>query len=94
MVVWKSLIFFLTFLQTLSDVRNLNFPTLFTQKYAQEVSISHANNCSFFPCFPIALQLKKKKKNNETKTNKVPNPPTLLLRHISLSMMYFTVFQS
>lgn len=28
---------FFLFLQTLSDVRNLNFPPLFTQKYAQEV---------------------------------------------------------
>lgn len=40
--------FFLIFLQTLSDVRNLKFPPLFTQKYAQEVSISDAINYSFF----------------------------------------------
>lgn len=47
---------FFIFLQTLSDVRNLNFPPLFTQKYAQEVGPSDAidcslfiNNCSFFP---------------------------------------------
>lgn len=39
--------FFLMFSQTLSDVRNLKFPPLFTQKYAQEVSISDAVNCSF-----------------------------------------------
>lgn len=40
--------FFLICLQILSDVRNLKFPPLFTQKYAQEVSVSDAINCSFF----------------------------------------------
>lgn len=48
MVFWKSDMFFLTFLQTLSDVRNLKFPPLFIQKYAQEVSASGAVNGSFF----------------------------------------------
>lgn len=71
MVFWKSFIFFLTFLQTLSDVRNLNFPTLFTQKYAQEVSMSPANNCSFFLCFPIAVQVKKKTNKQKQSTNPI-----------------------
>lgn len=59
---------FFIFLQTLSDVRNLNFPPLFTQKYAQEVGTSDAitcslfiKNCSFFLCFSVALQEKTEK---------------------------------
>lgn len=39
---------FFMLLQTLSDVRNLKFPPLFTQKYAQEVGTSDAINCSLF----------------------------------------------
>lgn len=58
MLFWKINMFFVSFLQTLSDVRNLNFPPLFIQKYAQEVSMSHASNCSFFLCFPTVLQVK------------------------------------
>lgn len=56
------------FLQTLSDVRNLNFPPLFTQKYAQEVGTADAinysffiNNCSFFSVLSNCLQVKMEK---------------------------------
>lgn len=62
MIFWKSYMSFFLFLQTLSDVRNLNFPPLFTQKYAQEVGTADVLIIvlsliivAFFLCFPVAL---------------------------------------